>query len=352
MSQKIHPTSVRLRGQRTFDSSWYEDSYHYFKEFRKDQMIRYTINSLFRVLSLNITNLFLGRIFIQKSHKHIIVTLIFYKEKPRRQKRISFGFQKKSYSENQIKKVKNNNVSKYLIPIQENRLSAGNDKELNLLFSNIIFKKKQETRFQFLQSLMLYKAPNIKKWNQSQIYSLSSKMIYLASLSNVESKQTLVYQWQKHLNSQKNFFDANQAAAKSHKYILKTQKTHPFFIYLENALSSLLNQSVLVYPLVSRDMSRSAFFLAQKLADLFEKNQKKKRMPYKLIKKLLSSLSKKCLGIRVLCSGRLGGVEMAKKFSVKKGQTSLNVFSQRIDFAQHQALTKYGILGIKVWISY
>lgn len=58
------------------------------------------------------------------------------------------------------------------------------------------------------------------------------------------------------------------------------------------------------------------------------------------------------MGIRIQCSGRLGGVEMAKKFFLKKGQTSLNVFSQKIDFAQRTALTKYGIIGIKIWVSH
>lgn len=353
MSQKIHPTSIRLRGQRTFESSWYEDSWNYLKEFKKDQVIRHTIESLFHILSLNISNLFLGRIFIQKSHKHLVVVVVFYKKNmPQvKRKRLTFAFQKSSHSENQIKVLKNHHVHQNLTQL-ENLVSLSEKNHLNSLFSQVLFRKKQETRFQFLESLMFYKARSDDKLDQSKIYPLVLKMLYLASLKNLAKKTVLPYQWQKHWNNQNTNLDSQGIEQINSKYFLKTQKTHPFFLYLENALSALLNQSVLVYPLVSRRMDQSAFFLAHQLVDLFEKNQKKKRMPYKLIKKLVSNLSKKCLGIRILCSGRLGGVEMARKFSIKKGQTSLNVFSQRVDFAQHQALTRYGILGIKVWISY
>jgi ribosomal protein S3 len=61
--------------------------------------------------------------------------------------------------------------------------------------------------------------------------------------------------------------------------------------------------------------------------------------------------SKKIKGIRVVCSGRLGGVEMARIESKKYGQTSLHVFSSKIDFAANHAYTLYGLIGVKVWLS-
>lgn len=74
-------------------------------------------------------------------------------------------------------------------------------------------------------------------------------------------------------------------------------------------------------------------------------------MPITAIKRLILNTNTKN-GIRILCSGRLGGAEMARTFYFKKGQTSLNIFAQKIDFASRKALTKYGIIGVKVWISY
>src|SRR5688572_12895350 len=55
-------------------------------------------------------------------------------------------------------------------------------------------------------------------------------------------------------------------------------------------------------------------------------------------------------GIKVGVSGRLGGAEMARTESYKEGRTPLHTFRADIDFAQSEALTTYGKLGIKVWI--
>lgn len=55
-------------------------------------------------------------------------------------------------------------------------------------------------------------------------------------------------------------------------------------------------------------------------------------------------------GIKVLISGRLNGAEMARAEMFKEGRTPLHTFRADIDYAQSEALTTYGLLGIKVWI--
>lgn len=55
-------------------------------------------------------------------------------------------------------------------------------------------------------------------------------------------------------------------------------------------------------------------------------------------------------GIKILISGRLNGAEMARAEMFKEGRTPLHTFRADIDFAQAEALTTYGLLGIKVWI--
>nr|AQK77847.1 ribosomal protein S3 [Lophophytum mirabile subsp. bolivianum] len=57
-------------------------------------------------------------------------------------------------------------------------------------------------------------------------------------------------------------------------------------------------------------------------------------------------------GIRICCSGRLEGAEIARTECGKYGKTSRNVFNQKIDYAPAEVSTRYGILGVKVWISY
>uniref|UniRef100_A0A0E0RI29 Small ribosomal subunit protein uS3 C-terminal domain-containing protein n=1 Tax=Oryza rufipogon TaxID=4529 RepID=A0A0E0RI29_ORYRU len=57
-------------------------------------------------------------------------------------------------------------------------------------------------------------------------------------------------------------------------------------------------------------------------------------------------------GIRICCSGRLGGAEIARTECGKYGKTSCNVFNQKIDYALAEVSTRNGISGVKVRISY
>lgn len=55
-------------------------------------------------------------------------------------------------------------------------------------------------------------------------------------------------------------------------------------------------------------------------------------------------------GIKVQISGRLGGAEMARTEVYKEGRTPLHTFRADIDYTLSEALTKVGLIGIKVWI--
>ena len=55
-------------------------------------------------------------------------------------------------------------------------------------------------------------------------------------------------------------------------------------------------------------------------------------------------------GIKVQITGRLNGAEMARKEMYKEGRTPLHTFRADIDYCHTEALTKVGLLGIKVWI--
>lgn len=55
-------------------------------------------------------------------------------------------------------------------------------------------------------------------------------------------------------------------------------------------------------------------------------------------------------GIRVICSGRLGGAEMARTEQYKEGRVPLHTLRADIDYARGTAQTIYGAIGVKVWI--
>ncbi len=55
-------------------------------------------------------------------------------------------------------------------------------------------------------------------------------------------------------------------------------------------------------------------------------------------------------GVRIICSGRLGGAEMARTEQYREGRIPLHTFRADIDFARAVARTTYGTVGVKVWI--
>ncbi|XP_051149677.1 ribosomal protein S3, mitochondrial-like [Andrographis paniculata] len=72
----------------------------------------------------------------------------------------------------------------------------------------------------------------------------------------------------------------------------------------------------------------------------------------KIVKNIPLGIQKGVTGIRICCSGRSEGEEIARTECGKYGKTSRNVFNQKIDYAPAEVSTRYGILGVKVWISY
>ncbi len=55
-------------------------------------------------------------------------------------------------------------------------------------------------------------------------------------------------------------------------------------------------------------------------------------------------------GIKITCSGRLGGAEIARIEQYREGRVPLHTLRANIDYAEAEALTTYGIIGIKTWV--
>ena len=55
-------------------------------------------------------------------------------------------------------------------------------------------------------------------------------------------------------------------------------------------------------------------------------------------------------GIRVCLSGRLAGNEIARTEWLREGSVPLHTFRANVDYAESEALTTYGLIGVKVWI--
>lgn len=70
------------------------------------------------------------------------------------------------------------------------------------------------------------------------------------------------------------------------------------------------------------------------------------------IKKSVSiALKLGALGIKISCAGRLGGAEIARREWYREGRVPLHTLRAQIDYGFAEALTTYGLIGVKVWVN-
>ena len=91
----------------------------------------------------------------------------------------------------------------------------------------------------------------------------------------------------------------------------------------------------------------NAYLVAENIAQ-----QLVKRIAYRRAMKraIQSTLRLGAKGIRLCVSGRLAGNEIARSEWLREGSVPLHTFRADVDYAEAEALTTYGIIGVKVWI--
>ncbi len=99
------------------------------------------------------------------------------------------------------------------------------------------------------------------------------------------------------------------------------------------------------------DVSKQADLNAQLVADNIAM-QIENRAPFRSAQKraIRNTMKAGAKGIKTLVSGRLGGVEMARSEGYTEGTVPLHTIRADIDYAQSEADTTYGKIGVKVWI--
>ena len=80
--------------------------------------------------------------------------------------------------------------------------------------------------------------------------------------------------------------------------------------------------------------------------------QLEKRIPHRraMKKAVQAALDSGAQGVKIICGGRLGGSEIARRESYRIGSIPAQTLRAIIDYGFAEALTKYGLIGIKVWI--
>ena len=199
------------------------------------------------------------------------------------------------------------------------------------------FKKKTNTLTNLKTAFKTHLAPiNITNQNDKNVYELNSILVNNLKPSNTP--------WLK-----------NQVIKKSKKKFLFLQ--NPFFKkHLESQITNTVFSDTAILFFKFYNEKQSAIFLAEEIIYYLEKKVPFFKIKNKLLKEISKFKSPFLKGLKVTCSGRVGGrskkAQRAKVQVIKYGQTSLHVFSSKIDFASKHAYTVFGLLGVKVWICY
>ena len=90
-----------------------------------------------------------------------------------------------------------------------------------------------------------------------------------------------------------------------------------------------------------------AYLVAQNIAEQLERRISYQRAMKRSIQQAMRQGGQ---GIRVEVSGRLSGAEMARTVNMREGRVPRQTLRADIDYAQSEALTTYGRIGVKVWI--
>ncbi len=116
---------------------------------------------------------------------------------------------------------------------------------------------------------------------------------------------------------------------------------------LRSAIAKMTNSDVKLNIVEIRKPEIDAKLVAQGIAD-----QLIRRVAFRRAMKraMQSAMRLGAEGIKVVCGGRLGGAEIARVEQYREGRVPLHTLRANIDYAEAEALTTYGIIGIKVWV--
>jgi len=90
---------------------------------------------------------------------------------------------------------------------------------------------------------------------------------------------------------------------------------------------------------------------AKLVADSIAQQLEKRVMFRRAMKKAMQNAMRRgAKGIKIMISGRVGGAEIARSEWAREGRVPLQTFRADVDYALSEALTTYGIIGVKVWI--
>jgi len=116
---------------------------------------------------------------------------------------------------------------------------------------------------------------------------------------------------------------------------------------LREELEELIDRKVNVNVIEIKEPSLDAKLVADNIAMQLERRASFRRAMKMQCENVMGTGAK---GVKIMCSGRLGGAEIARQESQKLGSIPLQTIEANVDYGVATAKTTYGAIGIKVWI--
>ena len=116
---------------------------------------------------------------------------------------------------------------------------------------------------------------------------------------------------------------------------------------LKRKLQTMTSSEVSLNIVEIRKPEVDSKLVAQGVADQLERRIAFRRAMKRAVQ---SALRLGAEGIRITCSGRLGGAEIARTEWYREGRVPLHTLRGNVDYAEAEAHTAYGVCGVKVWI--
>lgn len=116
---------------------------------------------------------------------------------------------------------------------------------------------------------------------------------------------------------------------------------------LKNDIQEIAKKNVIINIIEVLKPDMDATIVADNVILQIEKKVNHRKASKRAMEKAMQVGAK---GIKIMIGGRIGGAEIARNEWLKLGRVPLSTFRADIDFASRYALTKYGKIGVKVWI--
>ena len=116
---------------------------------------------------------------------------------------------------------------------------------------------------------------------------------------------------------------------------------------LRKTVAKLTDSDVVINIVEIRKPELDAQLVAESIAQQLERRVAFRRAMKRAVQ---SAMRLGAEGIRINCSGRLGGAEIARMEWYREGRVPLHTLRGNVDYAEAEAHTAYGVCGVKVWV--